>query len=257
MNLGEKYSKSILRKYDLVPIYYPGTEVSVGDIISYDTNILGNAKKPFGTFQIKGNLINGETYNLGLNTIVDKQSKPYNFVSENEVTVTAAIAGELPNIANGDIKFNFGKEGSILLYGVNGKETRIADQFKLESLLQPFSKDRDWNDFYIVTSVIICEKALIYQSNENNGSLYVSASAKNIKIAQDGIDNIDADVSFDVKWKTKQAFSRDWTDNVAVFMKLVQFRRNKIRDFEKAANDNGNKNEFEITEINYQTLLES
>ena len=155
------------------------------------------------------------------------------------------------------IKFNFGKEGSILLYGVNGKETRIADQFKLESLLQPFSKDRDWNDFYIVTSVIICEKALIYQSNENNGSLYVSASAKNIKIAQDGIDNIDADVSFDVKWKTKQAFSIDWTDNVAVFMKLVQFRRNKIRDFEKAANDNGNKNEFEITEINYQTLLES
>ena len=39
MNLGEKYSKSILKKYDLVPIYYPGTEVSVGDIISYETNI--------------------------------------------------------------------------------------------------------------------------------------------------------------------------------------------------------------------------
>lgn len=235
MNLGEYYSKSIIRKFDLVPVYYPGTEVVPGDIISFGTTIFDKAKKPFGSFSIIGNIMESSTYNFPLETKDDQQHKTYNFVSEKEVSVSAAVEAELPTVVNGDLKFTFGKKGSILLYGIGGKETRIKDLFALEDYLKTVAEQRDWNDYYIVTSVIVCAKALIYQSEEDNGSLIVSGLAKNISIGGSEISNIGVEANLSVKWKNKHSFSIDWTDNITVFMKLAQFTGKQVVAFEKAS----------------------
>ncbi|UPZ35303.1 hypothetical protein MUB18_14430 [Sphingobacterium sp. PCS056] len=256
MNLGEHYSKSIIRKFDLIPVYYPGTEVEPGDIISYGTTIFDKAKKPFGSFSIIGNITNTTGNGISLEIKVDQNNKSYNFVSENEVTVSAALEAEVPNVIKGDVKFSFGKKGSILLFGVNGKERRIKDLFALEDHLKIVQGERDWNDFYIVTSVITCEKVLAYQSNEDNGSLYVSAFAKNISISGSDIGNVGAAANFSVKWKSKQSFSIDWTENVTLFMKLAHFNGNDLINHNKANIKNeGKASEGGLVELVPKELL--
>lgn len=272
MNLGEHYSKSIIRKFDYVPVYLPGTEISPGAILSFGTDFFGSAAKPYGTFHVVGNLIGGKTYNFPLE-VKDYPSKAsFNFISQNEVQVSAAVKGKVPNVVDGDIEFTFGKEGSILLYAIQPTESRIEDQFELEKHLNQVIDDREWDQFYIVTSVFTCKKALVYQSNDRGGSLIVSASAKDINVTGTGITNVDASASFNVKWKAKEAFGTvDWADDVALFMKLVRFKKKKLTNNKKAqalrdevveggqavAQDKRiERKQYQLIEVNPEELLE-
>lgn len=230
-NLGELYSKSIIRKFDYIPVYIPDTKVTPGAIISFGTNLFGKAAKPFGSFQVVSHLMNSPTYQFNLELETHSSDIEFNFVSENEVDVGFATGADFPDVAEGDIDFSFKKQGSILLYGIYPTENRIKDHFELERCMEQIAGDRAWDQFYVVTSVITCKKALVYQSNDKDGKLIVDASAKKLKIATGNLGNIGADVNFKVKWVSKQAFHTDWADNVVLFMKLKHFKKASIRSF--------------------------
>lgn len=234
MNLAKHYSKSIIKKFDYIPVYLPDTKIRPGAILSFGTGFFGGASDPLGSFDVIGNLINGETFNFPLKVGTYTSNASYNFVSQDEVTVSVVADAKLPNVVNGDIQFNFGKKGAILLYAVKPTESRIEDQLRLIGNLREVSERLKWGNYYIVTSVITCSKALVYQSKEKNGTLIVSASGKNIGIDDDVFANFGANVSFDVKWKTKQAMSIDWAEDVVLFMKLVRFTKKKLKSYEKA-----------------------
>lgn len=65
--------------------------------------------------------------------------------------------------------------------------------------------------------------------------MIISANTDALSIVNESLSGLNADVSIDVKWKSKAAFSNDWDDNVTVLMKLAQFKRESIRPYDKMA----------------------
>lgn len=252
-NLGLHYSKSIIRKFDYIPVYIPDTKISPGAIISFGTNIFGKAAKPFGVFHVVSHLMQGLTYHFDLKLDKFSSKTEFNFISENEVDIGTVLEAKLPNVVEGDIEFNFKKAGSVLLFGVQPTEERFRDQFELDRCLESVASDRNWEELYVVTSVITCKKALVYQSNDKDGKLILSANAKKIKIAGSALGNIGAEASFHVKWKSNHAFSIDWADDVVLFMKLKRFKKSSFQKFSSVhlSNSFGSLAEGEAHEISY------
>lgn len=256
MNLGEHYSKTVARRFDKLPVYVPDTKIKPGAVLSFGKSIFG-VNKPFGTFQHITDLIDGQVYKFPIQ-IQPKQSSNtvLNFVSQNEVTVTSSVKANIPNAVEGDIAFQFGKAGSVLLFAVKGTDYWI-DQLQLKMHLKTVADQEKWDEYYIVTEVTVYNRALVYQSMDSNGSLSVSASAKDIAIAGDGITNIGAEASFSVKWKNKQAFSVDWTENVVLFMKLVRFSKGELKVYEKAmiTDKTSGSDEYSLVDVDPKLLL--
>ncbi|UUC44177.1 hypothetical protein [Flavobacterium cerinum] len=257
MNLGENYSKTVAKKFDKLPVYVPDTKIKPGAVISFGKDMLGRPNKPFGTFHHITDLVGGKVYDFQItNPPKPSSTAVLNFVSQNEVTVTSALKANVPNAVDGDIAFQFGKAGSVLLYAVKGTDYGI-DQLALKKNLSKVANEEKWEDYYIVTEVTIYERALVYQSIDRNGALAVSASAKNISISGNDITNIGAEATFSVKWKDKQAFSVDWAENVVLFMKLVRFSKGELKVYEKALTGANavSSGEFELVEVDTNLML--
>ncbi len=267
MNLGKHYSKSIINKFDYIPVYLPDTKIRPGAILSFGSDFWG-INDPVGSFDVIGNLINGESFNFPLKVGTYPSKASYNFISQNEVSVSSKVNANVPNVTSGSVQFNFAKEGSILLYAVRPTESRLEDHIQLKKSIAQVVDELDWDDHYIVTSVITCEKALVFQSNDRDGSLVVDVNAPNIGISGTEL-NVDANVSFNVKWKDKQALSVDWADDVVLFMKLARFKKKDIKknvnkglpddnkfngNFETKANDINDS--YDLIEIDVNGLRE-
>ncbi|QES93597.1 hypothetical protein F0358_13135 [Empedobacter brevis] len=259
MNIANKYSKTIISKYDLIPVYLPGTDVQPGHIIDFGSSIFG-ANKPIGSFSIYDHL--SGYHGIDINVVESKTKQTFNLVSSKEVTVSPTISGQFPGVADGDIKFDFASQGSFILFGINGVESRIDNLFSLRDKLRDIADKEDWSKYYIVTSVTICKKALIYAAQEKGGTLIISANTKDMGILGDQLTGVSADISIDVKWKNKAAFSTDWEDDIAVLMKLARFKKGEIKVYDKmidlkAGKSSGNNaaNEIGLENIDPQSLL--
>lgn len=227
MNLGKHYSKAIINKFDYIPVYLPDTKIRPGAILSFGSDFWG-INDPVGSFDVIGNLINGETFNFPLKVGNYPSKASYNFISQNEVSVSSKVNANVPNITSGSVQFNFAKEGSILLYALRPTESRLEDHIQLKKNLAQVVDDFEWDDHYIVTSVITCEKALVFQSNDRDGSLVVDVNVPAVGVNGTEL-KVDANVTFDVKWKDKQALSVDWADDVVLFMKLARYKKKDIK----------------------------
>lgn len=256
MSIANKYSKAIINKYDLIPVYTPGTDVKPGDIIDFGSSIFGT-NKPIGSFSIHGNL--SGYHGIDINVTESETKQTLNLVSSKEVTVSPAVSGQFPGVAEGDIKFDFTSKGSFILFGIDGIETRIENLFSLRDKLRQVADKEDWSKYYIVTSVTVFRKALIYAAEEKGGELVISASTENLGIIGDELTGIGADVSIDVKWKSKAAFSNDWDKDIAVLMKLAQFKKGEVKVYNKMFDPKvpkGKENqENELENVDPQTLL--
>jgi len=235
MSVAKKYSKAIIKKFEMIPVYYPGEDVKPGDILDFGSSLLKKASNPIGTFTNHGNLTT--THGIKFDVVESKYPKTINLISSKEVSVKPAIKAAFPGVAEGDIQFDFASEGSFLLFGVDAVESKIDNLFLLRDQLKNLQTTEDWDRFYIVTSVTVCKKALVYAAQEKGGMLIISANTNEINVLNnESLSGINADVSIDVKWKNKAAFSNDWDENVAILMKLAQFKKESIRPYDKMQN---------------------
>jgi len=233
MSVAKKYSKSIIKKFDMIPVYYPGEEIKPGDILDFGSSLFRKAAKPIGTFTNHGNL--ARTHSVDFEVTESKYPKTINLISSKEVSVKPAIKAVFPGVAEGDIQFDFTSEGSFLLFGIDAIESKIDNLISFRDQLKSLHISEDWDRYYIVTSVTVCKKALVYAAQEKGGTLIISANTDALSIVNESLSGLNADVSIDVKWKSKAAFSNDWDDNVTVLMKLAQFKRESIRPYDKMA----------------------
>ncbi|WP_410220764.1 hypothetical protein [Pedobacter sp.] len=232
MNLGKHYSKSIINKFDYVPVYLPDTKIRPGAILSFGSDFWG-INDPVGSFTVVGNLIGDAMFNFDLTVKDYPSSASYNFVSQNQVTLSSKVNANVPNVTKGTVQFNFAKEGSILLFAVKPTESRIENLIALKNNLLNVVHDFDWDNHYIVTSVYTCDKALVFQSSAKGGELVVDVNVPKIGIQGTEL-NVEANANFEVKWKDKQAFSVDWANDVVLFMKLKRFTKKEIlKNFNK------------------------
>ena len=233
MSVAKKYSKAIIKKFDMIPVYYPGEEIKPGDILDFGASLFRKAAKPIGTFTNHGNL--ARTHSVDFEVTESKYPKTINLISSKEVSVKPAIKATFPGVAEGDIQFDFSSEGSFLLFGVDAVESKIDNLISLRDQLKSLQISEDWDRYYIVTSVTVCKKALVYEEKEKGGTLIISANTDALSVVSESLSGLNAYVSIDVKWKSKAAFSNDWDDNVTVLMKLAQFKRESIRPYDKIA----------------------
>lgn len=221
MDLAKKYIKSIYRKYGKLPVYYPGSLIKVGDILSFKGN------KPLGEPNgIYGNL--REDYLRGeiIDVYYDNGSLPYNFITNNEVTLEVAGSATVPNLGAGELKFSFSKEGATVLIAEGVNSEGMADLRQLQSVINLNSGEIDWDDKFVVTEVEIARKALIFQSQSTNAELLLKANMENLEIAGEEIYGLDAGIDFRVVKQQGASFLIPWIDNVTIFMKLNRIKRN-------------------------------
>lgn len=253
MNIAKKYSKEIIKKFSLIPVFLPGKHINPGDIIDFGTNMFGKAKRPIGSFTVLGNLSDYHGINLALTKNPFPQD--INLVTSKEVSTSIALAGKISGVVDGDIIFDFANEGSFLLRGIEGINTRINNLFALRDQLLEIEDNENWSKYYIVTSVTICKKALVFGAQEKGATLVISADSEKINILQNEVVGIDANVNLKVKWRNKTAFSKDWEDNVTVFMELAQFKNKEIETVQKKVGQN--VTHLIIEEVNPLDLLGS
>lgn len=259
MNIANKYSKALINKYDLIPVYLPGTDVKPGHIIDFGSSFFG-VNKPIGSFSIHGHL--SGYHGIDINVVESKTKQTFNLVSSKEVSVSPAISGQFPGVAEGDIKFDFTSQGSFVLFGIDGVESRIDDLFSVRDRLRNSTNEEEWDKYYIVTSVTVCKKALVYAAQEKEGTLIISANTKDLGILGDQLTGISADSSISIKWKNKAAFSTDWEDDVVVLMKLAQFKKGEFKSYDKMFDLKKNNttgtdisSEAELEDISPKSLL--
>lgn len=239
MRIAKKYSKAIIKKFDMIPVYYPGEEIKPGDILDFGSSLFKKAANPIGTFTNYGNL--AKTHGINFEVTESKYPKTINLISSDEVSVKPAVKAVFPGVVEGDIQFDFTSEGSFLLFGIDAIESKIDNLFSLRNQLKNLQVAENWDRYYIVTSVMVCKKALVYAAQEKGGTLIISSNTDTLNIDNNSLAGLNGDVSIDIKWKSKAAFSNDWDDNVTVLMKLAQFKRKSIEPFYKKA-------------VNYKTM---
>lgn len=227
MDLAKKYVKSVARRFQKLPVYYPGRVVRVGDILSYGKNSLGLPKNPFGEpVGVFGNLVNDPKFGNSIETEFGASDQNYHFVSENEVDVTIGGSASAPDLITGEFKFYFKKEGSTMIVANGTNSIRMANQSQLKSVIQQNLTVENWVEFYIVTEVETAKKLLVFQSATNSGELVISANVDEIQIGGSNISGIDAGVDFKVKKYINSSFIIPWAEDKTLFMKLVRVRRN-------------------------------
>ena len=221
MDLAKKYIRGIYRKFDKLPVYYPGSLIKVGDILSFPGN------KPLGEPNgIYGNL--REDYLRGeiIEVYYDNGNLPYNFITNNEVSLEVSGSASAPNLGAGELKFSFSTEGATVLIAEGVNSEGMSDLRQLQSVINLNSQEIDWNNKFVVTEVETARKALIFQSETKNAELLLKANIENLEIAGEEIYGLDAEIDFRVIRQSGASFIIPWMDNITVFMKLNRVKRN-------------------------------
>lgn len=227
MDLAKKYVKSVAKRFQKLPVYYPGRVVRVGDILSFGKNYLGLPKNPFGEpVGVFGNLVNEPKFGNLIEIESGATDQIYHFVSEKEVDITIGGTASAPDLVTGEFKFSFKQVGATLVVAKGTNSLRMANQSQLKTVIQNHQTSINWEEFYVVTEVETAKKLLVYQSATNSGELVISANVDEIQIGGSEIYGIDAGIDFKVKKYVNSSFIIPWSDNKTLFMKLVRVRRN-------------------------------
>ena len=219
--LAVTYSKEIIKELDMIPVYYPGTMVKPGDVISFKHfNIFGKPQ-PVGQFTKEASLT--DYFEIGLET--DPNLDPVRFSSRKGVSMEFNAKADVGELGKGELKIAFSREGSSFVAATGMKQVRIRNLDKLKGqLMKHKSKfSGDWSKAFIVTSVRTAQKAMMMQSNSNNGSLTIAGEVKQLQTGAAG--NLDIGASVTVSSYKDAAFIKEWSDNVEIFFGLSRFRK--------------------------------
>lgn len=232
------YSKELAKELGKIAVYFPGEQVSVGDIIIFPhgKSFLGKSR-PLGTFKKITSL-----KKLDVNySEPDFSNKPdtYRFSSKNAVNLNfntnldADLGNDKLPSSDSNMKINFTSEGAIYFLAVDCDKKELNDISALEKQINSKGSNLLWKDTYLVTSVTVAKKAFIAQSRSKTSELVLQS---NIKGVQSGQMNLKADANLSINKQSGDVFIKDWSDDVTVFMDLIKFEEEIFGE-----NQRGNK----------------
>ncbi len=252
MSLAKTYCKEIIRELDKIPVFLPGTPVSVGDIITFGKGFV--KPRPIGSFDPISKLSS-----LGVSYQEEDDENPdtYLYASKGSVGVSFIADANAATVGNGRLEISFNKEASTYFAALDCTVKSIVDAGNLEPQLDIHKKKIDWKNCYIVTSVTIAKKALIMQSNSQNSSLVIEGDVKGLQAGANM--SVDANISVKINTYKDSSFIKDWSDNVTVFFTLARFRKKFLGDWglatKKAMYINQDSDIYELTPVYPDDLL--
>ncbi len=262
--LQTQYSKDIARELGKIAVYMPGEDVSVGDIITFPHGKTGifNKKAPLGSFKKISSL-----KHLGIHHRIPGLSNTpdtYQFTSQKSVDIHYNLNGEtdLGNEAlpggKANISIQFSSKGAIYFLAVDCDKRAFNDITFLEKEINSKGKNLVWEDTYLVTSVTIARKALIAVSHSKASELIVEGNVKGLQSASV---NINADTKLNIKKQKGKMFTKDWSDNVTVFMDVMKFEKEifqveNYRSPEASADYKDKKEKIVLKPVAIEELLE-
>lgn len=257
MSLAKDYCKELLRELDQLPVYLPGRDVNVGDVITYgNINIF---TRPLGEFQVVTTL---SDLNVKVLKRKDTHSDSYRYASRSGTSVSFQADANANELGKGTLNIGFSKAGSLYVAAMDCKREEMTNLHTLDEQLIPLRNEVDWNNCYIVTSVTRAKRALIMQSSSISGELIVSGQTRDLNPSANS--EIQANVEFSVKSYRDASFIKDWSNEAPLFMTLVRYKRNVLGEWntrthsfrtpqDKLAASNGT---FTIVSVNKEEILE-
>lgn len=219
--LAIMYSKELIRELDMIPVYYPGTSVKPGDVLTFKHNNIFGKPQPVGSFKKEASL----TDYFDIETEIDSDPDPIRFASQQGVSIDFDADVDVGSLGKGRLNINFSKSGSLYMVAAGMKQERIKNTEKLKSNLVRIKNKftGDWSKSFIVISVRVAERSMSMQSNSANGSLVIDGNAKFLQPGSVG--PINASLKIGVSAYKDASFMKDWSPNVEVFMGLSRFRK--------------------------------
>jgi hypothetical protein len=221
-SLAKQYCKEIVRQLKKTPVYLPGEPVNVGDIISVKTRLIDG--KPLGIYHAVTSLKN---LNIPFEVLQDDAPDSYIYSTKEAVGVEFIASADIAAKGSGELKVTFNRTGSIFFSAIDCTKERISDCSNLVKLVNGHAESLqdEREHLFIVTSVTTAKKALIMQSNSQNGGLTLSGEVEGLQ-ATTGI-NIDANIKVKITAHKDSSFLKPWSDNVTVFFDLLRCRKDK------------------------------
>lgn len=225
MPLQIQYCKELAKELGKIPVYLPGEQIEVGDIITFPfgRTFFGKSK-PLGTFSKVSSLNKlGVAYNEPKNS---GSPDTYSYASQNSVELdfSGEAHGEFPaqQSASGNIKIRFGSEGAIYFLAVDCDKKELEGYASLEKEIVSKGKQLIWENTFLVTSVTVAKKAFIALSKSNTSELNLFGDFKG---GSSSIKQIQAETSLKIGSQSGDLFIKDWSNDVTVFMDLVRFEK--------------------------------
>lgn len=265
MSLAISYCKEIARELKLIPVYRPGAEVKPGDIIQFNEKNIWGKSKPVGDFTKIGTL---SDLGIQLETETDANGTldSYVYGSKGAVNVSFQADANAAEIGKGKLTIGFSKSGATYLSALDCRETRFKSLFTLEDQLAPFKNKHKWDNYFIVVSVTVAEKAIIMQSSTTTATLEIQGEVKNLTPTNVALRDLNASIGVKTEKYSEASFIKDWSNQVPVFFKLVQFRKKFFGDFDLDTyadssdgvdEDNDRPKSFTLTQIDPAELVDA
>jgi hypothetical protein len=252
MSLAKDYCKEIIKELDKIPVFLPGTPVSVGDVITFGKGFV--KPRPIGSFDPISKL---SSLGVTFQEQDDADPDPYLYASKGSVGVSFTADANAATVGKGKLEINFNKEGATYFAAVDCKVKSIVDTSNLEQQLEPHKNSIDWKNCFIVTSVTVAKRALIMQSNSQSASLVIEGDVKGLQTGSEL--DVDANISLKINTYKDSSFIKDWSENVTVFFTLARYRKKFLGDWgmatKKAMYINKDTDNYELTPVYPDDLL--
>ncbi|MFT5819025.1 MAG: hypothetical protein ACI8ZM_000247 [Crocinitomix sp.] len=249
--LAKTYSKEIIKELDKIPVYFPGENVEIGDVITFGKSFF--KPRPLGSFQQITDLDS-----LGIKFEIEKDTTPdsYVYASRKGVEVNFVAEANAGSGVKGKTTINFKKEGSIYFAGVNCLSDHMKSTAHLKAELDKHKNAIDWKNCFIVTGLTIAEKALISQSSSDSASINIEGDVKGFQTG--GAKDLSAKAKFSITKSGSTAFLKDWSSDVTVFFTLMRYRKRLFGGSNldaKAMYINKEDDEYELFTIQAEDLF--
>jgi hypothetical protein len=253
MSLAKDYCKELIRELDQLPVYLPGRNVHVGDVITFRRD--GLFARPLGEFQVVTSL---QAMDVKIQTRTDENSETYRFSSQRGTSVSFAPNVNAGQVGSGTLKVNFTKAGTLFLAAIDCRREEMINVNTLEQQLTPHRSVVDWNNCYIVTSVTRAARSIVMQSNSTRGQLELTGQTQVLHPSLNL--PVEAGVSFSVHSYQDSAFIQDWANQAPIFFSLVRYKRSLFNDWKVGAKafrpaENGIQASYSIVSVDKAEIL--
>lgn len=219
MSNATRYCREISNAFDLVAVYLPGTKIDIGDIIQFNKKNLVNS-----TSSIFKKLSSLKKLRIKYDIEENNSEADFTYSSKGSVKVKTEIRAN--NIIDTNVSFK--SEGAVYFNAVNCKIFDVKEFNEIKKSLHE-KCTTDESGLYVVTKLIIAEKAIIMQSSNKDAELCFNVDKHAIKQL--------ADVGFNISSCNNQSLLIDSKNNVTILMDLYQIRVSKSKESNK--NHNG------------------
>ncbi len=249
--LAKTYSKEIIKELDKIPVYLPGANVKIGDVITFGKGFL--KPKPLGSFQQVTDL-----ESLNINFKIEKDSTPDSYIYSSKKGVKVDFNADIDTgkDTSGTAKIVFEKEGAIYFAGIDCLSHHMKSTAHLQSALDKHKNTINWKNCFIVTGVTTAKKALICQSSSKTATLEIKGKTQGFKTGVPS--DLSVEAEFIIEKSGSTSFLKDWSEDVTVFFTLMRYRKKLFGGSElettKSMFINHDNDEYELFSVRAEDL---